>query len=122
MALQLIPHCYQGLVTQMNKKTQNGQKWGGGQLPHQKTVRALLHAVPDQKPMKEGSDSLYSYEQKDSKWSKMWGQLPFQKTVRALLHAFPHWKPMKEGSDGLPSDEQKDAQWSKKGGKYPNTF
>ena len=40
MALQLIPHCYQGLVTQMNKKTQNGQKWrgypitgGGGSYP-----------------------------------------------------------------------------------------
>ena len=33
MALQLIPHCYQGLVTQMNKKTQNGQKWGGVSYP-----------------------------------------------------------------------------------------
>ena len=78
----------------------------GGQLFYQKTVRALLHAFPDWKPMKEGSDGLYSDEQKDSKWSKMGGQLPYQKTVRALLHAFPDWKLMKEASDGLHSDEQ----------------
>ena len=65
MALQLIPHCYQGLVTQINKKIQNGQKWRG--YP----ITALFHPVPDWKPMKKGSESLYSYEQKDSKWSKM---------------------------------------------------
>ena len=62
----------------LHSDEQKDAKWSkiGGQITHQKTVRALLHAFPDWKLMKEGSNGLHSDEQKDAQWSKKGGKYP----------------------------------------------